>query len=48
MGQQSSRLSSLRRAIRENRADLTEVELTGVQLPEKALRKLAEALKSNQ
>ena len=48
MGQQSSRLSSLRRAIRENQADLTEVDLTGVQLPEKPLRKLAEALKRNQ
>lgn len=47
MGQHSSRLSALRRAIRENEAGLTEVELKGVELSDKAVRKLIEAFKKN-
>lgn len=47
MGQHSSKLSSLRRALRDNEEGLTEVELKGVELSDKAIRKLAEALRRN-
>ena len=47
MGQHSSRLSGLRRAIRDNQEDLTEVGLGGVELSDKAIKKLAEALRKN-
>ena len=47
MGQDSSKLSQLCKSIRENQGGLTEVELDGVQLADKTVRKLAEALKKN-
>lgn len=47
MGQESSKLSHLCKSIRENDGGLTEVELEGVQLAEKTVRKLTEALKKN-
>lgn len=45
--QQSSRLPSLRRAIRENSEELTEVELREIVLTDRAMTKLAEALRNN-
>ena len=48
MGQHSSRLSSLRRAIKDNQPDLTQVRLNGIDLTDKTLKKLAETLKKNQ
>ena len=47
MGQAGSRRSDLRRALRENDAAVTAVELDGTRLTEKDMRKLAEALKQN-
>ena len=47
MGQESSKLSHLCKSVRENQSGLTEVELEGVQLSDKAIRKLTEALKKN-
>ena len=47
MGQDSSKLSHLCKSIRENESGLTEVELEGVQLAEKTVRKLTESLKKN-
>ena len=47
MGARSSKLNSLRRAIRENQEELQEVELKGVDLDDHAIRKLAEAFKRN-
>ena len=43
----ASKLSSLRRAIRSNQEDLSEVELSGVELTDKAVGKLTEAFKNN-
>ena len=48
MGQRSSKLSSLRRAIRENQEGLEEVELKGEVLTDHALKKLTEAFRSNE
>lgn len=45
--QHSTKLSSLRRAIRDNEAGLTEVELKSLEVSDKAVRKLAEALRKN-
>lgn len=47
MGARSSKLSSLRRAIKENEEGLEEVELKGVDLTDHAIRKLAEAFQRN-
>ena len=47
MGQAGSRRSDLRKALRENEATLTAVELDGTKLTEKDMRKLAEALRLN-
>lgn len=47
MGQDSSKLNHLCKSIRENEGGLTEVELEGVQLAERTVRKLAESLKKN-
>lgn len=47
MGHGSSKLEYLRKAIRDNDAKLTEVDLSGVQLSDKAVRKLSEALRRN-
>ena len=47
MGQAGSRRSDLRKALRENEATLTAVELDGTKLTEKDMRKLAEALRQN-
>ena len=47
MGQRSSKLSSLRRAVRDNQEGLEEVELKGEELTDQALRKLAEAFQTN-
>lgn len=47
MGQESSKLGQLCKSIRENQSGLTEVELDGVQLSEKTVRKLADSLKKN-
>ena len=47
MGQESSKLGHLCKGIRENQSGLTEVELDGVQLSEKTVRKLADSLKKN-
>ncbi len=50
MGQKSSRalVVEIRRAVRENRRDLPEVELKDLQLTERAVRKLADALRKNE
>jgi len=50
MGQQSSRslVSEIRRAVRENRRDLQEVDLKGLHLTEKAIRKLTDAFRKNE
>jgi hypothetical protein len=47
MGQDSSKLNHLCKSIRENESGLSEVELEGVQLAEKTVRKLTESLKKN-
>lgn len=47
MGQHSSRLGGLREALRANQEDLKEVELKGMQLSDKAIKKLCEALRRN-
>lgn len=47
MGQESSKLAQLCRSVRENQSGLTEVELEAVQLSEKTVRKLTDALKKN-
>lgn len=47
MGQQGSRIYDLRRALRENDVTLASVELDGVRLSEKDVRKLSEALRLN-
>ncbi len=47
MGQRSSKLTHLRRAIRENEETLEEVDLKGVDLTDQAVRKLAQAFKNN-
>ena len=48
MGQQSSKQSELRRAIRSNDAALVEVELRSVLLSDSAIRKLTDALRKNE
>ena len=47
VGSSSSKLAPLRKAIRENDPSLTEVNLDGLQLTDKAVRKLSDALKLN-
>ena len=47
MGGESSKLGQLCKSIRENQSGVTEVELEGLQLSEKTVRKLAESLKKN-
>ena len=48
MGQQTSRVAGLRRALRENTPDLKEVELRDLQMSNKTIRKIAEALRKNE
>lgn len=47
MGHSSSRLVQLRRALRANSANVVEVDLSGEQLSDRAVRKLSEALAGN-
>jgi len=47
MGQDSSKINQLRKCIKENDGKLREVQLDGVQLSEKTVRKLADALRKN-
>lgn len=47
MGQTGSRRADLRKALRENEASVTAVELDGTRLSEKDVRKLSEALRQN-
>lgn len=47
MGQGGSRKAALRKSLRENNAQVTEVELDGTRLSEKDVRKLSEALRQN-
>ena len=47
MGQGSSKLSHLRKAVRENSAQVLEVVVDRVPLSDKAIRKLADALRRN-
>ena len=47
VGSSSSKLAPLRKAIRENDPSLTEVNLDGLQLTDKAARKLSDALRQN-
>ena len=47
MGQAGSRRTDLRKALRENDASVTAVELDGTRLSEKDVRKLSEALRQN-
>lgn len=46
-GQHSTNLSSLRKALRDNEAGLTEVELKSLELTDKAVKKLTDALRKN-
>ena len=43
----SSRVASLRKTIRENDPSITEVSLDGLQLSDKTVRKLSNALRQN-
>jgi len=47
VGSSSSKLAPLRKAIRDKDPSLTEVNLDGLQLTDKAVRKLSDALKLN-
>ena len=47
MGQTGSRRADVMRALRENDTSLTAVELDGMRLTEKDVRKLSEALRQN-
>ena len=47
MGQAGSRKAVLMKSLRENDRQLTGVELDGVRLSEKDVRKLSEALRQN-
>ena len=47
VGSSSSKLAPLRKAIRENDPSLTEVNLDGLQLTDKAVRRLSDALRLN-
>ncbi len=47
MGHGSSKLVRLRRALRENSANVLELDLSGEHLSDRALRKLSEALTGN-
>ena len=47
MGQTSAKLNQTVRSIREDDVELTDVELEGVPLSEKTVRKLGDALRTN-
>ena len=47
MGQTSAKLNQTVRSIREDDAELSDVELEGVPLSEKTVRKLGDALRTN-
>ena len=47
VGSSSSKLAPLRKAIRENDPSLTEVNVDGLQLTDKAVRKLSDVLRLN-
>lgn len=47
MGGRASRPSRLRKAVRANSKEVTEVDLDGVELADGSVRKLTEALRKN-
>ena len=47
MGEGSSKLNNLRKALKQNSANVAEVELDGVQLSDKAVRRLSDSLRGN-
>ncbi len=47
MGQDASKMSHLRKDIKENDSGTTEVKVEGLQVSDKSIRKLSEALRRN-
>ncbi len=47
MGQDASKLSHLRKCIKTNDRELTAVKVEGMQVSDKSIRKLSEALRKN-
>ena len=47
MGQNAVKFSTVLKAVRENEEEMTAVNLDGVELTEKAVRKLGDALRTN-
>ena len=47
MGARTSRPTLLRKAVRNNSREVTEIDLDGLELSDKSARKLTEALRKN-